>query len=65
MKLGLYFGHCTYCNLETPCDFEEHNCVGAVSTVGYAPAAVSTAKSVGVPLIVVTPVTPTLTTIDK
>jgi len=63
--LGLYFGHFTFCNLEKPCDFEEHNWMGAVSPVEYAPAVVSIAKSVGIPLIVIIPLTPTLTTIDE
>jgi len=44
---------------EEPCDCEGHNCAGTHSTIGYAAAAATTAKSLVIQLIVVVP--PTLT----
>jgi hypothetical protein len=57
--------HSSYpCDSEEPCDCEGHNCVGIQSTVGYAAAAATTAKSFGITLIVVVPPTPTPSEID-
>jgi len=47
------------CDPEEPCDWEGHHCVGTQSTIGHAAAAATTAKSLGIPLIVVVPPTPT------
>jgi len=52
------------CDPEDPCDCEGHNCAGAQSTVGHVAAAATTAKSLGIPLIVVVPPTPTPSEID-
>ena len=46
------------CHPEEPCDCEGHNCVGTQFTIGHA-AAATTAKSLGIQLIVI--VSPTLT----
>ena len=47
------------CYPEEPCDCEGHNCAGTHSTIGHAAAAATTANSLGIPLIVVVPPTPT------
>jgi len=49
---------------EQPCDCEGHNCAGTHSTIGHAAAAATTAKSLGIPLIVIVPPTPTPSEID-
>ena len=49
---------------EEPCDCEGHNCADTHSTIGHAAAAATTAKSLGIPLIVVVPPTPTPSEID-
>lgn len=57
---GFPFGLFTNYNSEKVCHWEGHNCVGVESTIGHAAAAAaSTAKSIGIPLIVVVPATPT------
>jgi hypothetical protein len=50
---GLHWGLLTDCDPEEPCDCEEHNCVGAQLTIRHAAAAATTAKSLGIPPIVV------------
>jgi len=50
---------------EEPCDCKGHNCLVTHSTVGHAPAAATTANSLGVPLIVVVPPTPTPSKINE
>jgi len=52
------------CDPEQPCDCEGHNCAGTQSTIGYTAATVTTAKSRGIPLIVIVPLTPTPSEID-
>jgi hypothetical protein len=52
------------CDPEELCDCEGHNCVGTQSTIGHAAAAATTAKSLGIPLIVVVPPTPTPSELD-
>jgi len=52
------------CDPEERCDWEGHNCLGTHSTVGHAAAAATTAKSLGIPLIVVVPPTPTPSELD-
>jgi len=52
------------CDREEPCDCEGHNSVGTHSTIGHAAAAATTAKSLGIALIVVVPPTPTPPEID-
>jgi len=52
------------CDHEEPCDCEELNCVGTHSTVGHAAAVATTAKSLGIPLIVIVPPTPNSSEID-
>jgi len=52
------------CDPEEPCDCEEHNCAGTHSTIGHAAAAATTAKSLGIPLIVVVPLTLTPSELD-
>jgi len=52
------------CDLELPCECEEHNCLGTHSTEGHAPAAAATAKPAPVPWIVIEPPTPTPSDID-
>jgi hypothetical protein len=52
------------CNPEEPCDCEGHNCAGTQLTIGHAAAAATTAKSLGIPLIVVVPLTPISSEID-
>jgi hypothetical protein len=49
---------------EEPCDCEENNCARTHLTVGHAAAAATTAKSHGIPLIVIVPLTPTPSEID-
>jgi hypothetical protein len=44
---------------EELCDGKGHNCAGTYSTIGHAAVASTTAKSLGIPLIVVVPPTPT------
>jgi len=56
---GLKVGLITDCDPNKVCDCEGHNCVGEQSTVGHTAAAATTAKSLGVPLMVVVPPTPT------
>jgi hypothetical protein len=53
------------CDPEEPCDCEGHNCAGTHSTIRYAAAAATTAKSLGMPLIVVVPQTPTPSEFDE
>jgi hypothetical protein len=55
----LNFGLFTDDNCEEICNCEGHNCVEAQLSVGHAAAAATTAKSLGVPLIVVVPSNPT------
>jgi hypothetical protein len=52
------------CDPEELCDCEGHNCAGTHSTIGHAAAAATTAKSLGIPLIVVVPPTPTPSELD-
>jgi hypothetical protein len=52
------------CDPEEPCDCEGHYCFGVSLTAGHTAAAVTTAKSLGIPLIVVVPPTPTPSEID-
>jgi len=52
------------CDPEEPCDCKGHNCAGTHSTIAHAAAAATTAKSLGIPLFVVVPLTPTLSEID-
>jgi hypothetical protein len=52
------------CDLEEPCNCEGHNCEGTQSTIGHAAAAGTTAKSTGIPLIVIVPLTPTPSELD-
>jgi len=52
------------CNSEEPCDCEGHNCAGTHSTIGHTAAAATTAKSLGIPLFVIAPLTPTPSEID-
>ena len=47
------------CDLELPCECEGHNCLGAHSTEGHAPAAAASAKPAPAPLIGIEPPTPT------
>jgi len=49
---------------EEPCDCEGHNCWAIHSTVGHAAAVATTAKSLGIPLIVIVPLSPTPSKID-
>jgi len=56
---GLCLGLFTNCDPNEPCDCEGHNCVGAQSTVGHTAAAATTAKSLGIPQIVLVPPSPT------
>jgi len=53
------------CDPKEPSDCEGHNCAGTHSTVGHAAAAATTAKSLGIPLIVVVPPTPTPSKLDS
>jgi hypothetical protein len=52
------------CDPETPCECEGHNCAGTHSTVGHTAAAETAAKSLGIPLIVIVPPTPTPSEMD-
>ena len=52
------------CDPERPCDCEGNNCAGTHSTVGHAVAAATTATSLGIPLIVIVPLTPTPSELD-
>ena len=52
------------CDPEEPSNCEGHNCAGTHSTIGRAAAAARTAKSLGVPLIVIVPPTPTPSELD-
>jgi hypothetical protein len=52
------------CDSEQPCNWECHNCVGTQSTIGRAAVAATTAKSLGIALIVVEPPTPTPSQFD-
>jgi len=52
------------CDPEERFDREGHNCAGTHSTVGHAAAAATTAKPLGIPLIVVVPLTPTPSELD-
>jgi len=52
------------CDPEQLCDCEGHNCAGTHSTIGRSAAAATTAKSLGIPLIVIVPPTPTPSEID-
>jgi len=52
------------CDPEEWYDCEGHNCFGTHATIGHAAAAATTAKSMGIPLIVVVPLTPTPSEID-
>jgi len=52
------------CDPEQPCDCEGYNCAGTHSTVGHAAAAAITAKSLGIPQIVIVPPTPTPSELD-
>jgi len=52
------------CDFEEPCDCEGHHCAGTLSTIGHTAAAATTAKSLGIALIVVVPPTPTSSEID-
>jgi hypothetical protein len=61
---GLHFCLFTDCGPEEACDCQGHNCIEAQSTVGHAAAAATTARSLGIPLIVVVFPTPTLSEID-
>jgi hypothetical protein len=61
---GLHLGSCTDCDCEAHCDCEGHTCVGAQSTVGHAAAAITSAKSVGILLIVVEPPSPSPSQIE-
>jgi len=56
---GKHWGLFMNCDPNEHSDCKGHDCVGAQSTVGHAAAAATTAKSLGIPLIVVLPPTPT------
>jgi hypothetical protein len=47
------------CDPAQECNCEGPNCAGTHSTIGHAATAATTAKSLGIPLIVVLPPTPT------
>jgi hypothetical protein len=53
------------CDPEEPCDCEGHNCARTHSTIGHTAAAATTPKSLGIPLIVVVPLTPIPSEIDR
>jgi len=61
-----YFGAHSWfsCDPEDPCDYDGHNCAETQSTVGHAAAAATTAKSLGIPVSIVVPPTPTPSEID-
>jgi len=61
---GLHWGLLTNCDSEEICDCEGHNWVGAQSTIWHAAAAATTAKSLGIPLMVIVPPSPTSSEID-
>jgi len=61
---GLHFSLFTDCDPEETWDCEVQDCVGAQSTVGHAAAAATTTKSLGIPLSVVVPRTPTPSELD-
>jgi len=52
------------CDPEEPCECKGHNSAGTHSTIGHAAAAATTAKSLGIPLIVIVPSTPTPSELD-
>jgi len=60
----LHFGLYTDCDSEEDCNCMGHNCVRAQSTVGYAAAAATTAKSIQIRLVDVVPLTLTSSEID-
>jgi hypothetical protein len=60
----LHFSLFTYCDPQEDCDCEGHDCIGAHSTVRYAAAAATPAKSLGITLINALPPTPTPFTIN-
>jgi hypothetical protein len=53
------------CKSDIPCWCEGHDCCGTHETEGHAPAAIATAKTPEVPLIVIEPPTPTPSEIDR
>jgi hypothetical protein len=60
----LHCGLFTDCDPEDSCHCKGHHCVGAQLTVGHTAEAATTAKSLGIPLIVVVPLTSTASEID-
>jgi len=52
------------CDPEELCECEGHNCVRTQSTIGHTATAATTAKSLGIPLIVVVPSTLTPSELD-
>jgi len=58
------FGFCAGCDSKETCDCEGLNCLEAESTVRYAAAAATTAKSLGITLNVEVPPALTPTEID-
>ena len=61
---GLHWGLLTVCDPEEACNCERHNCVRAQLMIGHAAAPETSAKSLGIPMIVEVPPTPTPSEID-
>lgn len=61
---GLHHRWFTDYDPEEECYCEGYICVVALLTIGHTAAAATTAKPLGIPLIIIVPPTPTLSKID-